>query len=66
VAGTLAAAAFVKNTTGTATNAAHRIIYETDTGHLIYDSNGSAAGGAIQFATVAANLALTNSDFVVI
>ncbi len=65
-AGTLAAGAFVKNTTGLAADATDRIVYETDTGKLFYDSNGKAAGGSVHFATLAPNLALTNADFVVI
>ena len=43
-----------------------RIVYNAATGALIYDSNGLATGGAVQFATLAKNLALTNADFVVI
>ncbi len=65
-AGTLTASAFVKNTTGLAADANDRIIYETDTGKLFYDSNGNAAGGSVHFATVSPNLALTNADFQVI
>ncbi|WP_455272921.1 calcium-binding protein [Rhizobium herbae] len=64
--GALTAAQFVSNAGGTATNANHRIIYETDTGKLFYDSNGSVAGGSVQFATLSAGLALTNADFFVI
>lgn len=64
--GTLAAAAFVKNTTGLAMDASDRIIYETDTGKVFYDSNGSAAGGSVLIATLTANLAVTNADFYVI
>ncbi|WP_111542566.1 calcium-binding protein [Mesorhizobium kowhaii] len=64
--GTLTAAQFVKNTTGLAGDGNDHIIYETDTGWLTYDSNGNAAGGSTHFATLAANLALTNADFVVI
>jgi len=64
--GTLTADQFVKNTTGLAGDGNDHIIYETDTGWLYYDSNGSAAGGSTHFATLAANLALTNADFVVI
>ncbi|MFB9985485.1 beta strand repeat-containing protein [Mesorhizobium kowhaii] len=64
--GTLTAAQFVKNTTGLAGDGNDHIIYETDTGWLTYDSNGSAAGGSTHFATLAANLALTNADFVVV
>ena len=65
-AGTLAAGAFAANTTGLAGDASDRIIYETDTGKLFYDANGSAAGGAVQFATVGHDLALTYNDFLVI
>jgi Ca2+-binding RTX toxin-like protein len=43
-----------------------RIVYETDTGRLMYDVNGSAAGGAVHFATLKPNLALTNQDFFVV
>ena len=61
--GVMTAAAFVANAAGAATTAAHRIIYETDTGALFYDSNGSAAGGIVQFATLSTGLALTHTDF---
>lgn len=64
--GYLAAGAFAANTTGLAGDASDRVIYETDTGKLFYDANGSAAGGAVQFATVAHDLALTHNDFLVI
>ncbi|RJG40803.1 calcium-binding protein [Mesorhizobium sp. DCY119] len=64
--GTPTAAQFVKNASGTATDANDRIIYETDTGKLFYDSNGSAAGGQVQFAKLAAGLALTSSDFFIV
>ena len=42
------------------------IIYNSSTGGLFYDSNGNAAGGIVQIATLAAGLALTNSDFVIV
>jgi Ca2+-binding RTX toxin-like protein len=64
--GTLTAAQFVKNTSGTAVDASDRIIYETDTGKLFYDSNGNAAGGSIHFATLANKAAITNLDFFVV
>jgi Ca2+-binding RTX toxin-like protein len=64
--GTLSAAQFAANASGTAQDASDRIIYETDTGKLFYDSNGSAAGGAVQFATIAPGLALTNADFKIV
>ena len=56
---------FLSSSTGTATNTSQHIIYNSTTGALIYDSNGSAAGGATQFAALAAGLTLTNSDFFV-
>jgi len=64
--GTLSAGQFVANVSGTAQDANDRIIYETDTGKLIYDSNGSAVGGAVQFGLVSSGLALTNADFFVV
>jgi serralysin len=64
--GTLAAAAFKANTTGNAGDASDRIIYETDTGKLFFDTDGTGASGKIQFATLDPGLALTNADFVVI
>jgi len=57
---------FWSNTSGAAHDSNDRIIYETDTGWLNYDSNGSAAGGAVHIAKLAPNLALTNADFIVI
>jgi Ca2+-binding RTX toxin-like protein len=64
--GTLYAANFWRSTTGLAHDANDRIIYETDTGWLNYDSNGSAVGGAVHIAQFVPNLALTHSDFFVI
>ena len=62
--GTLAAGAFYVGTA--AHDASDRIIYNKTTGALTYDSNGNAAGGAVQFATLSTNLALTNADFMVV
>ncbi|MDZ4294024.1 MAG: peroxidase family protein [Hydrogenophaga sp.] len=68
--GTLAANAFTSNTTGLATAAAHRVIYNTTNGALNYDADGSIAGSqAQQFATLTGGVtgtALSNVDFVVI
>jgi Ca2+-binding RTX toxin-like protein len=67
VAGALASGAFASNTSGLAGDAGDRIIYETDTGILRYDSNGSASGGTIvQFARLTTPLALDHTDFMVI
>lgn len=57
---------FVKNTTGLAQDSNDRIVYETDTGKLFYDSNGNAAGGSVHFATLQSNLNLTSADFAII
>lgn len=65
--GVLAATAFVKNATGLAADSSDRIVYETDTGKLFYDQDGNGAAFAgVQFAKLAAGLALTNADFFVI
>jgi Ca2+-binding RTX toxin-like protein len=64
--GVLSSANFVKNTTGLAADANDYVVYETDTGKLFYDSNGSAAGGSIHFGTLTPNLNLTSADFSVI
>ncbi|RFC63200.1 hypothetical protein DY251_21205 [Mesorhizobium denitrificans] len=64
VDGALASSAFH---TGTGAHDANdRVIYNPNTGALIYDSNGNAAGGAVQFATLSPNLSLTHSDFLII
>ena len=62
--GVLVASAF--HVGASAAAADDRIVYNSATGALIYDSNGNAAGGATQFAKLATGLALTNADFVVI
>jgi Ca2+-binding RTX toxin-like protein len=64
--GTLSTAQFVATASGVAQDANDRIVYETDTGRLFYDSNGDADGGAIQFATLSVGLSLTNRDFFII
>ena len=64
--GNLTAAAFWSSTTGTAHDSTDRIIYETDTGWLNYDSNGTANGGVTHFATIQAGLDLNQTDFFVV
>lgn len=63
--GQIAASALQQNLSGQATTVQARIIYETDTGALFYDANGSAAGGRVQFAALSPGLALTAADFFV-
>ena len=59
--GALSAAAFRIGTA--AGDADDRIIYNSATGALFYDSNGNVAGGSMQIATLSTGLALTNNDF---
>jgi len=42
------------------------LIYNSDTGALFYDADGSGAGAATQIALLGVHLSLTNVDFVVI
>ena len=42
------------------------VIYDSSTGALFYDANGSDAGGATQIALLGAGLALTYAEFIVI
>jgi Ca2+-binding RTX toxin-like protein len=63
-AGALAAGAF--NTGSAATEADDRIIYNSATGALLYDSDGVGGAAAVQFATLtSATGALTAADFVI-
>ena len=41
---------FVANTSGTATDVDDRIAYETDTGKLFYDADGTGGGAKVQIA----------------
>lgn len=63
--GTLSANQFRANATGQAQDADDRIIYETDSGRVFYDSNGNAAGGNFLFADLESGLAITNADFLI-
>jgi len=63
--GTLASGAFHKSTSGTAHDGNDRILYDTDSGALYFDSNGNLGGGRQQFAVITANLQLTHLDFLV-
>lgn len=62
--GKLPASEFVVGTGAHDSN--DHIVYNPGTGALYYDSNGSAAGGSTEFATVATGLALTSADFFVV
>lgn len=62
--GALAGGAFVTGTA--AADADDRIIYNSASGAIFFDADGSGAGAAVQFTTVTAGLALSASDFLVI
>ncbi len=64
-AGSLSSAAFRRNDTGIAGDSSDRIIYETDTGNLYFDADGTGAGGRVRFAVLDMELVLTNLDFLV-
>jgi Ca2+-binding RTX toxin-like protein len=61
--GALAAGVFTTNTAGDAND---RIIYNTSTGQLFYDNDGSGSHTPVHFATVQGAPVLTASDFQVI
>ena len=62
--GVLAAGRFV--TGPVAVDATDRIIYNSATGALFYDPDGTGTLGQVRFAAVAAGLALTSADFLVV
>jgi serralysin len=64
--GVLAANLFKANASGTATDADDRIVYNTSTGVLSYDSNGSAAGGVTEIALLVGAPVVRAVDFIVI
>ena len=64
--GVLDATAFASNILGEAADASDRIIYETDTGALYFDVDGTGAAARVQFALISPNMVMTNADFFVI
>ena len=49
-----------------AVDATDRIMYDAGTGALLYDANGNAAGGPVQFGRISTGLVLSSADFTVI
>jgi len=66
VPGALPAGRFVANTTGLAGDPNDRFIYNTLSGDLIYDNDGSAAGGDRLIATFTNLVPLSASDFIIV
>ena len=64
--GVLSLDQFVASNSGKAADSLDRIIYESDTGKLFYDADGSGSGKSIQFATLGIGLSVSADDFFVI
>jgi Ca2+-binding RTX toxin-like protein len=62
--GTLSAAAFCIGSA--AADASDRIIYDAATGALLFDADGIGGAAATRFATIAAGLAMTHAEFMVV
>jgi Ca2+-binding RTX toxin-like protein len=62
--GTLKPGAFF--TGSAAHDGGDRIIYNSITGALLYDADGSGAAAATQFASLSPGLGLSNSDFTIV
>ncbi|MBD0416869.1 calcium-binding protein [Oryzicola mucosus] len=66
-AGNLSSAAFRANTTGNAADASDRIIYETDTGELYFDRDGSGSTyQPVLFAILSNQETISYKDFLII
>lgn len=62
-AGTLSAGAFGSG--AAATTASERILYDSATGSVFYDSDGNGVHAAVQIAQLTAHLTITHNDFIV-
>jgi serralysin len=62
--GSLSAATFFKGTA--AHDADDRIIYNSLTGSLLYDSDGTGANAAVQFAKLTGAPTISNTNFTVV
>jgi serralysin len=64
--GAISSGNFLKSTSPTAKDSNDFLIYETDTGNLFYDANGSKSGGSIMIAHLDKSLALSYQDFLIV
>ena len=64
-AGPLLAGSYAENLTGTSTAARPQITYDTDSGMLYFDADGTGAGLRVHFATLTGNPDISNADFFV-
>jgi Ca2+-binding RTX toxin-like protein len=64
--GVLAAAAFKIIGNGGVADSTDHLLYNTATGSLSYDADGSGAAAAVQIAILGTGLAMTNADFIVV
>ncbi len=64
--GPLGLGAFHRSASGVAHDASDRIIYDTDSGALSYDADGTGEDAAIEYARLGSGLNLSASDFVII
>lgn len=63
--GALDPTAFAINATGLAGDASDRVIYQSNTGFLFFDTDGLGGATGIKFAVLTAGLAMVSTEFVV-
>jgi Ca2+-binding RTX toxin-like protein len=63
--GALPAASFVANTTGSAVDSGDRLLYDTDSGQLFYDADGTGAALKVLVVTLTTKPVLTSADIFV-
>ena len=64
--GAISSGNFLKSTSPAAKDSNDFLVYETDTGNLFYDANGSKSGGSIMIAHLDKSLALSYQDFLIV
>ncbi len=64
--GSLPSLSFLANATGIAGDDNDSIIYNTTSGALFYDADGSGSGAAVQFATLTSKPTIGANDFLVV